>query len=129
MSHCINNLLKYSLTKIKTIWINEYTYPFKLTDIECINEHTSYPFKLTDIKKLLFHRGSQFKHETLYFQQLLKLYVIELDKVRINNNVLILDSDYIIIKPIKFIDEYGRGILANGYPYPISSIVKYQLLI
>eukprot|EP01084_Bolivina_argentea_P150252 262403_1 len=132
LSHCINNLLKYSLTKINTIWIissnnitvniiNNINISYYSTNIEWINEDTSYPFKLSDIKKHLFKRGSQFKHETWYFQQLLKLYVFEFDSIHINNNVLILDSDYIIIKPMKFIDKYGRGILAHGYPYAISS--------
>eukprot|EP01083_Nonionella_stella_P059742 156390_1 len=122
LEHTIHYLLKYSSANINKIWIiskqniTVRTNTTKDWKIKWIDENTMYPFKLSDIQQLLSHRGSKLDHATWHFQQLLKLYIFQLDALDVLDNVLILDSDFIVMKHIEFIDKNGKGILANGYP-------------
>lgn len=120
----VNGILKNSKTPINKIFIVAENLSILETlswnnknnkDIVGLSE-TIYPFSKNYIRELLVKNQSNYDHTSWYYQQLLKLYVFDAIP-NICDNVLILDSDFIFIKPIEFLTSEGKGILSCGYPF------------
>ena len=96
--------------------------PEKLTDKAEWVDEKSYPFTKYDVALHLCQmdeeRAKQFLNEKpnwvgWYYQQLLKLYAPFVIP-DISSNVLILDSDTIFLKPVKFLTPKGAGLYNPG---------------
>ena len=75
-----------------------------------------FPFSAGDIREVLRRKGSQHENASWYYQQLLKLYAFRaIDGLA--EDFLILDSDFIITKRVRFLTDEGKGVLAFGYPF------------
>jgi hypothetical protein len=89
-----------SLEDERIVWLSEKIYPFSKKDIE----------------NLLVSNSSTYAHASWYYQQLLKFYVFEAIP-DISDNALILDSDFVFIRPVEFVTDDGKAILSYGYPF------------
>lgn len=74
------------------------------------------PFSKDDIAELFEQQGATAKHASWYYQQLLKFYVFQVIR-GVGESVLILDADFVFSRPLQFLTEDGRAILARGYPF------------
>jgi len=69
---------------------------------------SAYPFAKADVERLIpTHRAGW------YYQQLLKLYAFEVAP-ELSDDVLILDSETIFYKPVRFVDDAGRALYATS---------------
>ena len=89
-------------------WFNEADYPFSIKDVE-EQLHFEKTFTKAEIEKNKERTG-------WYFQQLLKLYAAFVIP-GISSNVLVLDSDTIFLKPVRFLNKRSAGLYNPGIEY------------
>ena len=75
-----------------------------------------FPFLIEDIRAIFRRKGGAYQNASWYYQQLLKFYAFSVIG-GLGDRILILDSDYVFIRPVNFLDEDGRAMLAYGYPF------------
>jgi hypothetical protein len=117
---CIENLVAHSLTPIRNIYIisnNNIILNNLFIDkpLIWVNE-AEFPFTKEDIENIFKSKQCMYQHTSWYYQQLLKFYIFRVIPDLLPNT-LILDSDYVFIKDIKFLTDDGKAILASGYPF------------
>lgn len=84
--------------------------PKKLTDQAEWASEEGYPFTREDVRCALLEAGIKNpRRDGWYYQQLLKWY-LPFVIPNLSNNVLIFDSDTIMLHPMRFLDEEGRTI-------------------
>lgn len=83
--------------------------------VSVVNEREM-PFTKRDIEELLEERGATANQASWYYQQLLKFYAFQVIR-GLGDQILILDSDFVVSKPLHFLTEDGRAILSRGYPF------------
>lgn len=117
--HSLKGILQNSLNPIRNIYI---ITPQKfiidnLPDIPLhwVLDHT-FPFSINDIRQIFHKKNAPYDNAAWYYQQLLKLYVFRVIK-GVLDNVLILDSDFMLTRKTKFLSDDGRAILSFGYPF------------
>lgn len=114
----LSSFLSNCATPIRNVYLICSSSHFdvtQLTKVKLIPEE-QFPFTLKDLEQTLKAKGSSYAHCTWYYQQLLKLYVFEVLN-DLNDNVLILDSDFAIKRPITLLTDDGRAVLVKGYPF------------
>lgn len=120
---CVDGILKNSMNPINKVFIvtesidilESLTWDKKCSEKVVVISEEIYPFSKRDIEKLFIGKQLNRKPVSWYYQQLLKLYVFDVIP-NICENVLILDSDFVFIKPIEFLTSEGKCILSYGHP-------------
>jgi hypothetical protein len=105
LDYCIQSMRTH-LRGLRTIYIISETDPCQ-EDTVWISE-SRYPFTKSDVQGIL---QSTTGREGWYFQQLLKLYSARVLQNELLPNVLWIDSDVVICKPITFFDTSGAILL------------------
>ena len=118
---CIRGIKKYGSNVRRVIvvsskkltneaeWFDEAYFPFDKYSV-------AYELNQRNLKNTEKYLSVKPSRVGWYFQQLLKLYAPFVIP-DISPNVLILDSDTIFLKPVEFIDRYGRALYNTGIEY------------
>ncbi len=92
----------------------------KLTENAQWFDEKQFPFSKSDVsKELLYDDPEKIVQHTVggrvgwYYQQLLKLYAYKVIP-GIADNVLIVDSDTVFLKPVQILNKYNTGLYATG---------------
>lgn len=75
-----------------------------------------FPFSLEDIRGVMRRKGGVHENASWYYQQLLKLYAFRVIE-DLSDDLLVLDSDFILTSRVRFLDQDRRSLLAYGYPF------------
>ncbi|XP_031632602.1 uncharacterized protein LOC116346598 [Contarinia nasturtii] len=123
LENCVNGILRNSLNSINKVYIvAEHLSILESLSLDNKNNkkivgisEKIYPFSKDDIKEVFIKNQADRKRSSWYYQQLLKFYIFDAIP-NICDNVLILDSDFVFIKPIEFLNSEGKALLSYGYP-------------
>lgn len=117
---CLQGIARHSRTAIRRIHVLSQQAPTLEPLPGGVPVHhvpeSSFPFTKEDICRALEERGCRYPNGGWYYQQLLKLYVFRAIPGLLPE-VLILDSDFVFLQDVPFLDEDGRAFLAMGYPF------------
>jgi hypothetical protein len=120
LEYCIEGIKKNGHNIRRVIVVS----PAKLTDKAEWFDEKLYPFSKLDVATEIF-RGNTAQGEQLattpywsgwYYQQLLKLYTPYVIP-GISPNVLVLDSDTVFLRPVKFLNNQNAGLYNPGTEY------------
>lgn len=93
-------------------WFNESDYPFSFQDVGIALACGDMP-----LRGKLIQKGSR---TGWYYQQLLKIYAHSVIP-GISSNILILDSDVVFLRPVRFLNQHNAGMynpgVENNIPY------------
>lgn len=118
----VRGILENSQTPIRQVFLiaaDDNVLKYLNADLSqkvSVVKESEMPFAKRDIAGLFEEQGATAKHASWYYQQLLKFYVFQVIR-GLGDHVLILDADFVFSRPLHFLTEDGRAILARGYPF------------